>query len=215
MLVTISRSKIIVPVLLQPRCGGLLFSSNYSARYSHQIKMSTSASTSSCSPATADLCDDHVTSPTRLSVMGSDDFRDYGGVKSFHGKIETVRCFESNPMVRKTLMEPGNGRVLVVDGGGSNRVAILGDMLAKFAQDNGWKGIVVNGCIRDSKVIGTLNVGVKARGTHPLKSAKTHMGEKGTTVAFGGLEFVPGHWLYADEDGIVISEQELTFDSKL
>ena len=119
MLVTISRSKIIVPVLLKPRCGGLLLSSNYSARYSHQIKMSTSASTSSCSPATADLCDDHVTSPTRLSVMGSGEFRDYGGVKSFHGKIETVRCFESNPMVRKTLMEPGNGRVLVVDGGGA------------------------------------------------------------------------------------------------
>ena len=179
------------------------------------IRMSTDAASSSSSPATADLCDDYVASPTRLSVAGSGDFRDFGGVKRFHGQIETVRCFESNPLVRKTLQEPGNGRVLVVDGGASTRVAILGDMLAKFAQDNGWKGIVVNGCIRDSKVISELSVGVKARGTHPLKSVKTHMGERGITVAFGGLEFVPGHWLYADEDGIVISEEQLKLDSKL
>ena len=88
-------------------------------------------------------------------------------------------------------------------------------MLAKFGQDKGWRGIIVNGCIRDSKVISELNVGVKALGTHPLKSAKTHMGEKGITVAFAGLEFVPGHWVYADEDGIVISEKELKLDSQL
>jgi len=208
---------IIVPALfVQSRCASSLTSPRYAQiQIISRTIMSTSRLQSSSSPATADLCDDHVTSPTRLSVMGSGDFRDYGGVKSFHGQIETVRCFESNPLVRKTLQEPGNGRVLVVDGGGSDRVAILGDMLAKFAQDNEWKGIVVNGCIRDSKVIATLNVGCKAKGTHPLKSAKTHVGERGITVAFGGLEFVPGHWLYADEDGIVISEEELKLDSKL
>ena len=164
------------------------------------------------SPATADLCDYNVTSPTRLTVAGSGDFRDYGGVTCFHGPIATVKCFESNPMVRRILQEPGNGRVLVVDGGGSRRVAIMGDMLAKFAQDNGWTGVLINGCIRDSKYIRQLKVGVKALGTHPLKSAKTHEGERGVTVAFAGLEFVPGHWLYADEDGIVISENELKLD---
>ena len=213
MIATIIRGRAIPALVVKSRCSSIT-SPRYANIQSSRTITSTSQTMSS-SPATADLCDDHVSSPTRLSVMGSGDFRDYGGVKSFHGQIETVRCFESNPMVRKTLQEPGQGRVLVVDGGGSNRVAILGDMLAKFAQDNGWKGIVVNGCIRDSKVIGTLDVGVKARGTHPLKSAKTHEGERGITVAFGGLEFVPGHWLYADEDGIVISENELKLDSKL
>eukprot|EP00568_Trieres_chinensis_P001270 CAMPEP_0183309542 /NCGR_PEP_ID=MMETSP0160_2-20130417/25405_1 /TAXON_ID=2839 ORGANISM="Odontella Sinensis, Strain Grunow 1884" /NCGR_SAMPLE_ID=MMETSP0160_2 /ASSEMBLY_ACC=CAM_ASM_000250 /LENGTH=176 /DNA_ID=CAMNT_0025473587 /DNA_START=130 /DNA_END=660 /DNA_ORIENTATION=- len=163
----------------------------------------------SSSPATADLCDEHVLSPTRLAVGQPGIFSDYGAVKRFHGRIETVRCFESNPLVRKTLSEPGQGRVLVVDGGESMRCAILGDLLAGMAHENGWAGVVVNGCIRDSSAIANIEVGVKARGTHPLKSIKTHMGERGVTVAFAGLEFNPGYWLYADEDGIVISETEL------
>lgn len=168
------------------------------------------------SPATADLCDEHVESPSRPCIATPGYFNDYGGIKKFHGRIETVKCFESNPLVRKTLGEPGEGRVLVVDGGASTRCAILGDLLATMARDNGWSGVVVNGNIRDSAVIAGIEIGVKAQGTHPLKSIKTHMGERGTTVAFAGVEFVPGHWLYADEDGIIISETELHLpDSKL
>jgi regulator of ribonuclease activity A len=165
-------------------------------------------------PATADLCDEYVTSPSRLAVAEPGYLKDYGGVKSFFGPIETIKCFESNPLVRQTLGEPGEGRVLVVDGGGSKRVAILGDELTKMAQKNNWSGIVVNGCIRDSKIIGTISIGVKAWGTHPLKSAKTHMGERGRDVTFAGVEFVPGHYLYADEDGIIVSENDLTVSSK-
>lgn len=169
--------------------------------------------TSSSSPATADLCDQYVTSPSRLAVAEPGIFKDYGGIIKFHGKVETIKCFESNPLVRKTLNEPGNKRVLVVDGGASRRVAILGDELASLASKNDWAGLIMNGCIRDSAVIRTIPVGVKALDTHPLKSIKTHEGERGCIVAFAGVEFVPGHWVYADEDGIVVSETELTLDS--
>jgi regulator of ribonuclease activity A len=150
------------------------------------------------SPATADLCDKYVSSPSRLTVAEPGHFKDFGGIISFHGKIETIRCFESNPLVRKTLNEPGHQRVLVVDGGASHRVAILGDELATLAYKNDWAGLVINGCIRDSQVIKGIQVGVKALNTHPLKSIKTHEGERGCIVAFAGVEFVPGHWVYAD-----------------
>lgn len=165
--------------------------------------------------ATADLSDEHFQSPSRLSVATPNYFKDFGTRKAFHGKIETVRCFESNPMVKKTLGEAGEGRVLVVDGGESTRVAICGDMLARMASDNNWSGVIINGCIRDSSVINTLDIGVKAIGTHPVKSLKDNMGERGVKVAFSGVEFVPGHWVYADEDGVIVSEKELTLSSKL
>jgi regulator of ribonuclease activity A len=155
-------------------------------------------SSSSQSQATADLCDKYVTSPSRLTVAQPGLFKDFGGMTAFSGPIETIRCFESNPLVRKTLNEPGNGRVLVADGGGSHRVAILGDELASLARNNGWSGLIINGCIRDSQIIRGIPVGVKALNTHPLKSIKTHEGERGCVVAFAGVEFVPGHWVYAD-----------------
>ena len=109
-------------------------------------------------------------------------------------------------MVRTVLSTPGQNRVLVVDGGGSKRVAILGDQIANLAVDNGWAGVIVNGCIRDSAIINGLDIGVKALGTHPVKSLKTYPGERGVAVNFGGVEFVPGYWVYSDEDGIVVSE---------
>jgi len=99
--------------------------------------------------------------------------------------------------------------VLVVDGGGSKRVAILGDQIAKLAVDNCWAGVIVNGCIRDSAIINGLNIGVKALGTHPVKSLKTHPGERGVPVNFAGVEFVPGQWVYSDEDGIVVSNEAI------
>uniref|UniRef100_A0A7S4QRK3 4-hydroxy-4-methyl-2-oxoglutarate aldolase n=1 Tax=Ditylum brightwellii TaxID=49249 RepID=A0A7S4QRK3_9STRA len=168
-----------------------------------QTYRNNSTSSSSSPPpiiATADLCDDFITSPDRLSVVNpSPRFYNYGRITSFFGKIYTIRCFESNPLVRKTLSQPGNGQVLVVDGGASQRVAILGDELAKLAHDNNWAGVIINGCIRDSKAIGMMDVGVKALGTHPLKSIKNHEGEGGVIVSFSGVEFVHGHWLYSDE----------------
>ena len=160
----------------------------------------------STSYLTTDLCDqysDHISIAQPL-------FKDYGGVVQFHGPIVTVKVFEDNVLVKGTLEQNGQGGVLVVDGGGSNRCALLGDMLAGMAKDNGWAGILVNGCIRDSVQIKTINVGVKALNTHPLKSIKRGEGQKDIPVSFAGIDFVPGHFLYADEDGIVVSSTELS-----
>ncbi|CAG9466446.1 unnamed protein product [Pedinophyceae sp. YPF-701] len=163
---------------------------------------------------TADLCDVHH--PRNVDVVGTDGIkiaepglRDLGGKVRFHGMISTVRCFENNPLVRKALEEPGNGRVLVVDGGASRRCALLGDNLAAMAVRNGWSGLVINGMIRDSEDVAQMDLGVKAWGTHPLKSSKRDAGLRDVPVSFCGVQFVPGHWLYADGDGIVVSETEL------
>jgi len=198
---TISKSRFLCPTLIRSSIRSL------QVHIGNQMSFSTSGKTNF---ATADLCDAHISSPERLQAAEAGTLFDFGGIKSFHGQIETVRCFESNPLVRKTLGEPGHNRVLVVDGGGSKRVAILGDQLAAMAKQNNWAGIIVNGCIRDSRIISTIPIGVKALGTHPLKSLKDHEGEKSGSVAFAGLEFRPGQWVYADEDGVIISENELT-----
>jgi len=153
---------------------------------------------------TSDLCDTHA--PLLVESMY---LKDYGGAPSFHGRIETVRCFESNLSVKEALSEPGKDKVLVVDGGASRQCALLGDMLAGMAASNGWAGVVVNGCIRDSRIIGEKEIGVKAMGVCPLRSQKNHPGQRSVMVAFAGVEFVPGHFLYADADGIVVSELNL------
>jgi len=137
-------------------------------------------------------------------------FGDFGGIDVFSGPIATVKTFEDNTLVRSTLETPGNGRVLVVDGGGSMRCALLGDNLARLAIDNGWTGIVVNGCIRDAAQIGEMNIGVKALATHPRKSLKADYGWTEVPVEFAGVRFTPGHYLYADTDGILVAQQELT-----
>ncbi len=160
-------------------------------------------------PTLADLCDDHVNSPTRLSVVEPGLFFQFGKLPRFYGQIQTVRCFESNPTVREVLSTPGDHQVLVVDGGGSKRVAIMGDQIAKLAVDNNWAGVIVNGCIRDSAIINEMNIGVRALGTHPVKSLKTYLGEKNAKCNFGGVEFVAGQWVYVDEDGILVSETPL------
>ena len=136
-------------------------------------------------------------------------FRDFGGAVRFHGPIVTVKVFEDNVLVKQTLEKKVDGSVLVVDGGGSCRCALLGDMLAAMARDNGWAGILVYGCIRDSAEIAKISLGVKALNTHPLKSIKRGEGQTGISVSFAGIEYVPGHYLYADEDGIVVSEKNL------
>lgn len=131
-------------------------------------------------------------------------FRDFGGQTTFFGPIATVKVHEDNALVRQALEEPGRGRVLVVDGGGSLRCALVGDRLAALALDNGWTGIIVNGCIRDSAAIAEIAVGVKALATHPQKSIKRGEGVRDLAVTFAGVTFTPGQVVYADADGVVI-----------
>lgn len=154
---------------------------------------------------TADLCDDFA-DQIRVVEPG---FSDFGGNTVFSGAISTIKCFEDNSKVRQQLSTPGNGRVLVVDAGGSRRCAMLGDMLADLGVKNGWSGVVMYGLIRDSHDISQMPIGVKALGTHPKKSAKKDIGEVDVAVSFGGVTFVPGEHLYADHDGIIVSASAL------
>ena len=134
--------------------------------------------------------------------------RDFGGVLKFSGPASTVRCFENNPLVREALNEPGQGRVLVVDGGGSKRCALLGDNLAGLASENGWAGVVINGCLRDAEDIRAIPIGVKAIAPHPLKSSKRDPGARDVPVSFAGVTVAPGDWVYADMDGVIVGGKE-------
>jgi regulator of ribonuclease activity A len=132
-----------------------------------------------------------------------------GRRRRFAGPIATLKVHEDNPLVKETLRSDGDGRVLVVDGGGSMRTALVGDKLAGFGADNGWAGIVVWGCVRDSAVIDTLDVGVRCIGTTPRRSSKHGFGERDVPVRFANVRFDPGAWLYADEDGILVAGRRL------
>jgi regulator of ribonuclease activity A len=153
---------------------------------------------------TADLCDEFEQSVAVTEPL----LRDYGGTTSFYESLATVKVFEDNVLVREALTA-GQGRVLVVGGGGSTRCALVGDRLAQLAYENGWAGIIVDGCIRDSDEISRIPVGVKARHTVPKKSAKEGVGKRDVPVRFAGLTFTPGHYLYADPDGIIVADQDL------
>ncbi|MES9946254.1 ribonuclease E activity regulator RraA [Candidatus Thiodiazotropha sp. CDECU1] len=155
---------------------------------------------------TADLYDLHE---EKLQICNP-GFRHYGGDRGFHGPIATLKCFEDNSLVREELDQAGQGRVLVIDGGGSLRCAMMGDILAQKAVDNGWAGVLVNGCIRDAAEIGEMSLGVMALATNPRKSVKQGKGDKGVEVNFSGVTFRPGEWLYADEDGIVVLARAAT-----
>jgi regulator of ribonuclease activity A len=155
--------------------------------------------------STADLCDAFGDAARPAAPL----FREFGAVSRFHGPIATVRVSDDNALVRTMLETAGGGRVLVVDGGGSTRCALVGGRLAQLALTNGWAGVVVNGCVRDSAEIARLAVGVRALAAVPRKSAKAGAGEKEVAVAFAGVTFTPGYWLYADDDGIVVSAQDL------
>lgn len=154
---------------------------------------------------TADLCDDFSDQLSIVAPM----FKSYGGHIKFSGTIHTVKIFEDNVLVRDALEQPVDDGVLVIDGGGSMRCALLGDMLAELGCKNGWQGVVVYGCIRDSADINQMPIGVRALDTHPLKSIKKGAGDRNIPVTFGGVTIQPGHYLYADEDGVVISEKPL------
>ncbi len=136
-------------------------------------------------------------------------FNDYGGNKQFSGPAATVKVFEDNSLVRGALEEPGEGKVLVVEGGASMRCALLGDMLAELGIKNGWAGVIVYGCIRDSGVIAEMKIGVKALNTNPRKSVKKGAGERDVSVSFADITIEPGDYIYADVDGIVVSKEQL------
>ena len=154
---------------------------------------------------TTDLCDQYA---DELQV-GAPIFRSYGGRIAFFGPISTVQVYEDNVLVRAALAEPGAGRVLVVDGGGSLRCALVGDQLAALGLSNGWAGIVVHGCIRDVAALAGLSFGVQALAANPLRSAKRGMGARDVRLSFAGLLCTPGQYLYADEDGIIVAERPL------
>lgn len=160
--------------------------------------------------ATCDLCDEFDGKPGYALRVVAPMFQAYGGKAAFHGPIATLKLFEDNSLVRERLGEPGEGRVLVIDGGGSLRCALVGDQLGELAVKNGWAGLVVYGCIRDSAVIATQAIGVRALATHPRKSVKAGVGQRDVPVSFGGVSFAPGEWLYADSDGILVAAQALT-----
>ena len=155
---------------------------------------------------TTDLCDAHEGAVRVVEPI----FRSFGGRAAFSGRISTIKCFEDNSLVREVLGKPGAGKVLVVDGGGSLRCALLGDQLAALAEKNRWEGVVVYGCIRDSEAIDRVAIGVRALATHPMKSVKKGVGEADVEVTFGGVTFRPGHHLYADADGIIVAATPLT-----
>jgi regulator of ribonuclease activity A len=159
--------------------------------------------------STPDLCDRFG---DRLQVA-EPRFRDYGGSVAFAGEIETLRVFEDNALVRQVLETAGKGRVLVVDGDGSLRCALVGGQLAALAAKQGWQGIVVHGAVRDSAELAAASTGIKALALSPRRSGKSGDGERGVSVCFAGVTFSPGQFLWADADGIVIAERDLTASS--
>jgi regulator of ribonuclease activity A len=154
---------------------------------------------------TADLCDRYGEA---LGVC-EPVFRSYGGLARFAGPVATVKCFEDNTQVKAALAEPGERRVLVVDAGGSRRCAMLGDLLAAGALRNGWAGVLIHGCIRDSGEIGGMALGVKALGTIPRKSERRGEGQRDIPVTVAGATFRPGDWVYCDEDGVIVADRPL------
>ncbi len=157
------------------------------------------------SPKTADLVDEHDAKVKLCQLQ----FQLFGARRRFHGRIATVKCFEDNALLKQKLGEPGEGRVLVVDAGSSLRVAVVGDLIGGLALKNGWSGLIINGAIRDSVELNALGFSVCALGRSPKKSGKRGTGETDLTVNFGGVDFVPGHFVYADDDGVLVSAEEL------
>jgi len=158
---------------------------------------------------TPDLCDQFETDLGHGLRVVAPMFQRYGGRTAFDGEIVTLKLFEDNSLVRTVLGEEGRGKVLVIDGGGSLRCALVGDQLAILAQKNGWEGVVVYGCIRDSGAINGIDIGVRALNTHPQKSIKKGIGDRDIPVTFGGVTFLPGAFIYVDEDGILVSDKPL------
>jgi len=160
---------------------------------------------SNTSFSTPDLCDDFADKVRVLDSL----FHNYGARSHFSGELVTIKCFEDNSVLKELVNTQGNGKVIVMDGGGSLRRAILGDMLAEKASQNGWAGILINGCIRDADEIAQTPLGVKALNTHPMKTEKRGIGDLNVPVTFAGQTINPGEWLYSDNNGVLISSTPL------
>ncbi len=153
-----------------------------------------------------DLCDEHGDKVKILAPL----FKDYGAEEVFWGEVVTVRCYEDNSRVRDLVATPGTGKVLVVDGGGMLRRALMGDQLAEKAVENGWEGVVINGAIRDAGAIGSMALGVKALATCPMKTEKRGQGDVDVPLTFAGVTIYPGDYLYADSNGILVAREPLS-----
>ena len=154
---------------------------------------------------TPDLCDEN---PELVRVV-EPMFNNYGARPCFSGEIVTVKCHEDNSVVKENVAQPGKGKVMVVDGGGSKRCALLGDMLAEKAAENGWEGIIIYGCIRDVDEINKTDLGVQALATIPIKSNRKGRGDLNIPITFGGVTFNPGEFVYADNNGVIVSREAL------
>ncbi len=152
-----------------------------------------------------DICDEFLEEISVLEPL----FSSFGGKQRFSGEIITIRCFEDNSVLRDVVRTEGRGRVIVVDGGGSLRRALFGDMLAAKAEENGWQGVVINGCVRDVEILETIDLGVKALNCHPVKTDKRGEGQLNVPVSFAGVFFKPGQYLYTDQNGTVIASRDL------
>ena len=154
--------------------------------------------------STCDLCDEHKNDSSGAFRVLPPVFRDFGGRLAFAGPVSTVKCFEDNSHVKTALDSPGLGRVLVVDGGGSMRRALVGGNIAAAAAKNGWAGVVVNGCVRDTAELAQCDVGIRALALIPLPTEKRNEGQRDVAVQVQGVWVRPGDWLYADADGMVV-----------
>ena len=150
--------------------------------------------------ATADLVDEIYPDVRSCDLQ----LQNLGGVTTFAGPVTTVRCFQDNALLKSILSEPGHGGVLVVDGEGSLHTALVGDVIAGLAVENGWAGVIVHGAVRDAAALRTMNLGIKALGTNPRKGTKTGEGHRDVAVTFGGVTFEPGEIAYCDDDGVVV-----------
>jgi len=155
---------------------------------------------------TPDLCDAH---PDEVRVLHGIQWRSYGGRRSFGGPVETVKCFEDNSRVKEHLASAGEGRVLVVDGGGSLRHALIGDMIAEKAVSTGWAGVIINGACRDVDALAELDLGLFALGSVPIKSVRNGEGQLNVPIHFGGVDFKPGDYVYADGNGVIVAPRAL------
>jgi len=156
--------------------------------------------------STPDLCDDNPELVRVLEPM----MANFGGRESFGGEIVTIKCHEDNSLVKENAGKPGHGKVMVVDGGGSLRRALLGDMIAENAVKNGWEGLIIYGCVRDVDALITLDLGVQALASIPLKTDKRGIGDFNVDLTFGGVTFIPGEYVYADNNGVVVSSESLS-----
>ena len=158
---------------------------------------------------TCDLLDDHPDTQVMSPSIDGKSFKNFGGKSAFGGEVVTVKCYEDNSRVKELLATDGQGKVLVVDGGASMRCALMGDLIGESAVKNQWAGVIIYGCVRDVDALAQLDLGVQALAAIPQKSNRKGAGETGLDLSFGGVAIAQGNFVYADNNGILVSNQSL------